>query len=368
MLIARWKLEGKLHEIIVMVGTDTIRDPICGTDNLRHGLKYCKTPNCDGPELLYDLKTKYLNSYDQLKHIQPTTFKKACQGKSWVVCETSLEINLNFTMPIFSEWVQGFENDFSIKEKLEQLLKALQNKAEIEDKYYAVFIDEMPPEFFEECPDYEEFLEDLQSKHPRIVLFLAISPSGRNLTKPLQIKFLNKGKIFVKHLRTRHRNSLLLSTLLIHLTYRYNDSKCLQKVKKSLFGLRTKLVNVADYDVASKYHCLSPSEDLPLESSNLPNGDVTLWFHNAEEISEIELLKFFKDTYLPENGKVLVSPSQQNLPPHIYRWCVENDWDLVSHGNVTGTERDLVIAFVDDNFGNLEVMSRARKRLIIVTT
>ena len=64
-----------------MVGTDSIKDPICGTESLRHGLRYCKTPHCDGPELLYDLKTKYLSSFHQLKHIQPTTFKKACQGK-----------------------------------------------------------------------------------------------------------------------------------------------------------------------------------------------------------------------------------------------------------------------------------------------
>ena len=47
--------------------------------------------------------------------------------------------------------------------------------------------------------------------------------------------------------------------------------------------------------------------------------------------------------------------------------CNDNKWDVVTHGNVTGTERDLVIAFVDNNFGNLEVMSRARKRLIVVT-
>ena len=124
-------------------------------------------------------------------------------------------------MPIFSEWVHGFENDFSRKQKLELLLQAIQNQAETEDKYYAVFIDEMPPEFFEECPKYEEFLTNLRNNHTRVILLMAVCPSGRNLTQPYQIEFRSKSKIFAKQLRTRHRNSLLLSTLLIHLTYKY---------------------------------------------------------------------------------------------------------------------------------------------------
>lgn len=55
------------------------------------------------------------------------------------------------------------------------------------------------------------------------------------------------------------------------------------------------------------------------------------------------------------------------MEEQLHRWCINNDWDVVTHGNMTGSERDIIIAFVDDKFGNLEVMSRARKRLFIVT-
>ena len=64
---------------------------------------------------------------------------------------------------------------------------------------------------------------------------------------------------------------------------------------------------------------------------------------------------------------LLNSSMWQNLSQRVYDWCQEKKWDIVSHGNMTGSERDLVIAFADDNLGNLEVMSRARKRLIIIT-
>ena len=82
MLISKLELEEKSFEVLVMVGTDSIKDPICGTESLRHGLQYCKTANCDGPELLYDLKAKYLDSFYQLKYVQPIRFEKACQGES----------------------------------------------------------------------------------------------------------------------------------------------------------------------------------------------------------------------------------------------------------------------------------------------
>ena len=174
---------------------------------------------------------------------------------------------------------------------------------------------------------------------------MAISPSGKNLTKSIDVKFDDDDKIFCKQLRSRHRNSFLLSNFLIHLTYNYN------KLKQN----------------NSRFQCLSPTQDVPLDASNLPEGEVTLWYHQSEDISDIEILKFLHSTYLPEDGQVLVSPCEQNLTKSVYDWCHEKQWDIVSHVSMTGSERDLVIAFADDNYGNLEVMSRARKRLIIIT-
>ena len=81
MQLANLKLRGKKLNALVLVGTDSIKDPICGTGSLKHGLQYCGTADCDGPELLYDLKTKYLQPFELVKHIVPTTFEKACKSK-----------------------------------------------------------------------------------------------------------------------------------------------------------------------------------------------------------------------------------------------------------------------------------------------
>lgn len=253
--------------------------------------------------------------------------------------------------------ISSFDGKWSFKKKFESLLKEIQKQAEIDSKHFVIFIDEIPPEFFESCSEYDSTLNQLHDECSLIHVFMAISPIGRHLTMPLQLNFSDGNKVFVQQLQTRHRNSFPLSAFLIHMTYKYNDFKVKRSIVRAIFQQKS----------TSKYQCLSPSDDTPLDSSNLPDGDVTLWYHRSNDVTEIEALKFFKETYLPTNGEVLVSPSGKNLPTHIYRWCSQNDWDVVSHTNVTGTERDLVIAFVDGTFGNLEVMSRARKRLIIVT-
>ena len=220
----------------------------------------------------------------------------------------------------------------------------LQNKAEQHKKHFAVFIDEMPLAFFE-GQDYEDLLVSWQNKYPQVYLFLSISPSGRALVLPVELIFQRQDKIYSKQLLTRHRNSFLLSTFLIHyISY-----------------IRMKQHS------ESGFQCLSPEMDVPLDQSVLPKGDITLWYNKSEDISDVDILQFLHKTYLPEDGQVLVSPRQQDFSQDVYDWCLDKKWDVVSHGNMTGSERDLVIAFAGDNFGNLEILSRARKRLIIIT-
>ena len=81
MLISSLKLEGKGCEVMVIVGADSIKDPKCNNSTLKHGLNHCGQQDCEGSELLYDLKTKYLDSLDLLKDVQPTTFKTAFKGE-----------------------------------------------------------------------------------------------------------------------------------------------------------------------------------------------------------------------------------------------------------------------------------------------
>ena len=243
-----------------------------------------------------------------------------------------------------SELIPNFDDTLPIKQMFQELIKAIHEIAEQIKTNFAILIDEMPPSFFEGS-DYETFFKFLQDEYPLAHVFMAISPSGRNLSKPINLKFYDKEKVLAKQLRIRHRNSLLLSSFLIHLTYGYN------KIKQS----------------ETKFQCLSPQMDGALNPLTLPNGDITLWYNKSNDISHVEVLEFLFTTYLPEGGQVLVSPLKQDLSQPVYDWCQNKKWDVVSHGSMTGSERDLVIAFADDNFGNLEILSRARKRLIIIT-
>ena len=198
--------------------------------------------------------------------------------------------------------ISSFDGKWSFKKKFESLLKEIQKQAEIDSKHFVIFIDEIPPEFFESCSEYDSTLNQLHDECSLVHVFMAISPIGRHLTMPLQLNFSDGNKVFVQQLQTRHRNSFPLSAFLIHMTYKYNDFKVKRSIVRAIFQQKS----------TSKYQCLSPSDDTPLDSSNLPDGDVTLWYHRSNDVTEIEALKFFKETYLPTNGEVLVSPSGKN--------------------------------------------------------
>ena len=152
---------------------------------------------------------------------------------------------------LIPEMIAEYNKDWPMKKKLEELMKALQEKAEETNKEFAVFIDEMPPSFFEENPDNKSFFKALHDEYHSVHVFMAISPSGKNLTKAIDVKFGDgDNKIFCRQLRSRHRNSFLLSNFLVHLTYKYNKLK----------------------QTDSKFQCLSPVHDVPLDASNLPDG------------------------------------------------------------------------------------------------
>ena len=82
MMFSSFKLKGKELEPLFLVGSDSVKDPICGKSASRHGLNYCGTKNCEESELLFDLKNKYLINFggQQSKQIQPSTLNKACNG------------------------------------------------------------------------------------------------------------------------------------------------------------------------------------------------------------------------------------------------------------------------------------------------
>lgn len=85
MQVSAFKLKDIDFEVMVVVGTDSINEPKCKQKTLKHGLNYCGTQGCEGSELLYDLKAKYLDTFDYFKDVQPTSFKKACEGEQIIL-------------------------------------------------------------------------------------------------------------------------------------------------------------------------------------------------------------------------------------------------------------------------------------------
>ena len=70
-------------EAMFFVGTDLVKDPICGKSTLKHGLNHCGTRYCEESELLFDLKNKHLKYIgNHSEQIKPTTLNKACKGKT----------------------------------------------------------------------------------------------------------------------------------------------------------------------------------------------------------------------------------------------------------------------------------------------
>ena len=103
MLISSLKLKGKEFEVMVIVGAESIKDPICGKSTLKHGLNYCGANNCEESELIYDLKTRYLGNFNQLRNIQPISFDRACERK----CTNVFVIS---SMILFSRNLRHFRN------------------------------------------------------------------------------------------------------------------------------------------------------------------------------------------------------------------------------------------------------------------
>ena len=126
MLISSLKLEGKHCEVLVMVGADSIKDPTCWTSSPKHGLKYCGKQDCEGSELLYDLKTKYLDSVYLFKDVQPTTFEKSCQ--EWKEARTLNNVFTNFLLMLprmKGEKIQRFHEMF---QKIADFVKTTWNE------------------------------------------------------------------------------------------------------------------------------------------------------------------------------------------------------------------------------------------------
>jgi len=234
------------------------------------------------------------------------------------------------------------------RKKLWALMQEMQKRAEIEERQYLLFIDEMLANFFEESVESTyQYLLQLSKDFNKVQLYMAVRPMGQNLTTTdikLRPKSEQDEKVIMYQLQTRHRNSYLISAFLLHLTEAYNT-----------------------IDSPINFKCCSYSEDdklIPYEK--VEKLKVTRWFHFDNGTSEAKVLETLIDMEIvKKNSQALISPII--VSEEMKKCCSDNGLELVTNKNMTGSEREEVVAFVGANFGNLEIFSRAKTSLIIVT-
>ena len=216
----------------------------------------------------------------------------------------------------------------------------------MDGKKYIVFIDEIMVDF--DCLDFS-VLKNLEALLEDIDLLWAFNPAAFDMTNEYgDIKFpLSLDGALVKRLRTKYRNSLQIGILLAHVNYFF-------------------------LELNEEYKCLPAIQDNPLDQSILISGELPLWIDclNPETTIE-EVLDFVLvhvDCKMPFT--ILYSVDQEQSNKSLLEWCQSNqldNWKVTSYWDMTGSEADNIIAIVKDATPNLEVFSRARKNLVIVT-
>ena len=190
-----------------------------------------------------------------------------------------------------------------------------------------------------DCIDFS----GLQLDYPFITIIIAINPAGFNLTKEVVIKPPSKKNVLAVQLKSKHRNSYQIAVLISNIN---------------------KFIN----SMNDTYKCLDPTNDKSLDPSNMPNGPLPIWIQRSPETSDEHVLDDLKSKISPEAMNVtLVHSGKRQFSYETNVWLQKANWNVCIFTDMTGSETEVLVAFIEDIFANMEVFSRARKRLIIVT-
>ena len=184
---------------------------------------------------------------------------------------------------------------------------------------------------------------ELQFMYSFINILMAINPAGFYLTRPVQITSPSGSNILAKQLITRHRNSFQIAVLLAHIN---------------------KFIQVQN----DAYKCIDAANDRPLNATNLPLGYLPIWIQRSQDATDEEILRFLKESFLQEATNItLVHSFQKQFSTGVKSWLEQENWKVTEFRDMTGSETLNLVVFIEDIYSNMEVLSRAKKRLIIVT-
>ena len=189
---------------------------------------------------------------------------------------------------------------------------------------------------------------EVQLIYSLINILMAVNPAGFYLTKTVEITSLSGNNVLPKQLFTRHRNSFQIAVLLAHINKFYKERETL--------------------NLGAKYKCLDAVNDKPLDDSDLPSGPLPIWIQRSQDATDEEVLEYMKESFLKEAiGVTLVHSSRKQFSQEAKSWLDQEEWKVLIFRDMTGSETDNLVAFIEDTTANMEVFSRAKKLLIIVT-
>ena len=221
------------------------------------------------------------------------------------------------------------ENLNTVFAKLNELIKG--------KKHIIIVLDEVIINY--DCIDFS----GLRLDYPSITIIIAINPAGYFLTKEVVIKPPSRKNVLAVQLKTKHRNSYQIAVLIAHINKFYKDRN-------------------------ESYKCLDSANDKPLEPSNMPNGPLPIWIQRSPETTDEQVLENLKSKILIDASNVyLVHSGERPLSTDVTLWLEKQKWKVVEFRSMVGSETEVLVAFIEDEYANMEVFSRARKQLIIVT-
>ena len=203
-------------------------------------------------------------------------------------------------------------------------------------KHIIILLDEVIVNF--DCIDFSE----LQLDYPFITIIIAVNPAGYELTQEVVIKPPSRENVLAVQLKSKHRNSYQIAVLIAHINKLYKDAN-------------------------ESYKCLDSANDKSLDPSNLPNGPVPIWAQRSPETTDEQVLSYLKKEILQDSKITLVHSSQKEFSQEPIPWLSKENWKLSGFTSMVGSETEVLVVFIEDTYANMEVFSRARKQLIIVT-
>ena len=204
-------------------------------------------------------------------------------------------------------------------------------------KHIIILLDEVQVDL--DCIDFSE----LRLDYPFITIIIAVNPAGYQLTQEVVIKPPSGKNVLAVQLKSKHRNSYQIAVLIAHINKFYNDT-------------------------GRPYKCLDSSNDKPLDPSNLPIGLLPIWVQRSPEMTDEQVLKYLKVYFLQDTKNItLVHSSKKKFSQEAKSLLNEEDWKVSQFNSMVGSETEILVAFTEDPYASMEVFSRAKKQLIIVT-